>query len=513
MCDHHEPKSIEGRKGARETQSQKKSTSEMKKAGLVFIPCPGIGHLVSIVEFAKRLIDRDDRFSITILVIKPPPSHPSIDSYTNSFSASYPLIQLIDLPQLHPPNSLELSNSHENYLTLYIESFKPHIKDVLGNLIGSTHSHPNSPRLVGLVLDFLCLSMIDVGNEFGLPSYLFLTSGAACLGLGLYIPTRHDRVSTEFSESDPEFLIPGFINPVPPRVLPSAVFNKDGGYAALLKLGKRLRDTKGIIVNTLLELESHAISSFCDDQTPPIYTVGPLIDAKGEAQNKLGSPWSHSKNNNIMKWLDDQDPLSVVFLCFGSMGIFGAPQLREIAQALERSAHGFLWSIRVPPTTTTQGKAENPEEMLPDGFIERTRGKGMVCGWAPQAEVLAHKAIGGFVSHCGWNSIMESLWNGVPLVTWPMYSEQQLNAFTMVRELGVAVEMRLDYRGGGFGGDVGDLVMADEIERAVSCVMVSDSDVREKVKEIGEKSKKALVEGGSSFNMIGKLMEDMLLNV
>ncbi|CAL5323134.1 unnamed protein product [Camellia sinensis] len=495
------------RKGRKGTQNQNRSKSEMMKAELVFIPSPGIGHLVSIVEFAKRLIDRDDRFFITILLIKPS-TLPNIDSFTNSLSASHPLIQLIDLPQLHPPNSPELAKSPKNYITLYIESFKPHIKHVLGNLIGSTHSHPNSPRLVGLVLDFFCISMIDVGNELGLPSYLFLTSGAAFLGLMLYIPTRHDRVSTEFSESDPEFLIPGFINPVPPRVLPSAVFNKDGGYAAYLKLAKRFRDTKGIIVNTLLELESHAISSLCEGQTPPIYTVGPVIDAKGEAQNKLGSPGSHSKNNNIMTWLDDQDPSSVVFLCFGSMGTFGAPQLREIAQALERSGHGFLWSIRLPPTTTPQGKVENPEEeMLPDGFIERTKGKGMVCGWSPQAEVLAHKAIGGFVSHCGWNSIMESLWNGVPLVTWPMSAEQQLNAFTMVRELGVAVEMRLDYRRGG------DLVMADEIERAVRSVMVSDSDVREKVKEIGEKSKKALVEGGSSFNVIGRLMEDMLVNV
>ncbi|KAL7229468.1 hypothetical protein ACSBR2_008053 [Camellia fascicularis] len=207
----------------------------------------------------------------------------------------------------------------------------------------------------------------------------------------------------------------------------------------------------------------------------------------------------------------------MVFLCFRSKGTFGAPQLKEIAQALERSRHGFLRSIRLPPTTTTQGKAQNPEEeMLPDGFIKRTREKEMVCGWAPQAEVQAHKAIGGFVSHCGWNSIMESMRNGVPLVMSPMYAEQQLNAFTMVKESGVAVEMRLDYHGGGFGigGDGGgDLVMAEEIERAVRCVMVSDSDVRDKVKEIGEKSKKALVEGGSSFNMIGRLMEDMLVNV
>ncbi|KAI8030321.1 UDP-glycosyltransferase 71K2 [Camellia lanceoleosa] len=146
--------------------------------------------------------------------------------------------------------------------------------------------------------------MIDVGNELALPSYLFLTFGAAFFGLMLYIPTRDHWVSTKFSESDPEFLISGFINPIPPLVFP-AVFSKDDGYTAYLKLAKRFKDTKGIIVHTLLELESHAISSFCDDQAPSIYTVGSVIDAKGEAQNKLGSPGSHSKNNNIMKWLDD----------------------------------------------------------------------------------------------------------------------------------------------------------------------------------------------------------------
>ncbi|GMP24006.1 hypothetical protein CsSME_00001416 [Camellia sinensis var. sinensis] len=147
--------------------------------------------------------------------------------------------------------------------------------------------------------------MIDVGNELALSYYLLLTSGAAFFGLMLCIPTHDHQVSTKFSNSDPEFLIPGFINPVPPLVLPSAVFSKDGGYTSYLKLAKRFGDTKGIIVNTLLELESHAISSFCDDQAPPIYTIGSVIDVKGEAQNKLGSPGSHSKNNNIIKWLDD----------------------------------------------------------------------------------------------------------------------------------------------------------------------------------------------------------------
>ncbi|KAF3954199.1 hypothetical protein CMV_020429, partial [Castanea mollissima] len=122
---------------------------------------------------------------------------------------------------------------------------------------------------------------------------------------------------------------------------------------------------------------------------------------------------------------------------------------------------------------------------------------------APQVEVLAHKAIGGFVSHCGWNSILESLWHGVPIVTWPIYAEQQLNAYRMVKELGLAVELRLDYRIGS------NLVLADEIERAVRRV-VDDHEVRKKVKEMGEMARKALMDGGSSFNSIGQLIEDMI---
>lgn len=98
----------------------------------------------------------------------------------------------------------------------------------------------------------------------------------------------------------------------------------------------------------------------------------------------------------------------------------------------------------------------------------------MICdGWAPQVEILAHSAMGGFVSHSGWNSILESLCYGVPIANWPIYAEQQMNAFLMVREYGLAVELRLDYR---------NLVMADEIETTVRRVKENESDLRKKVK-------------------------------
>ncbi|GKV17275.1 hypothetical protein SLEP1_g27804 [Rubroshorea leprosula] len=98
--------------------------------------------------------------------------------------------------------------------------------------------------------------------------------------------------------------------------------------------------------------------------------------------------------------------------------------------------------------------------MLLKGLLGRI-GEKRICGWVPQVEVLAQKAIGRFVSHYRWNSILESLWYGVPNVTWPMYAKQRLSAFMMVKEMGLAVESRLDFRSNG------NLVMAEEIEKAL----------------------------------------------
>ncbi|XVF46715.1 hypothetical protein PTKIN_Ptkin03bG0050300 [Pterospermum kingtungense] len=308
----------------------------MKKVELVFVPTPGVGHLVSTIEFAKRLIRRDDRILITILSMKWF-SDASIDALTKSLTVSRPdRIQLIDLPQVYPP-SVDPMKSAEGYIYAFIESY----------------IHP-------------------VRNA-GLPSYIFLTSNAAFLGLMFYPPNRHRQNSSEFENTDPEHLIPGFVNPVPSCVLPSACFNKDGGYTAYLKIGERFMDAK----------------------------IGPVLDLNGLPHPELDL----IQRDKIMKWLDDQPQSAVIFLCFGS---FGEPQVKEMALGLEQSGYRFLWSLRVPPQKDASGIVhfKKPEDMLPEGYRERIQGRGMICEWAPQVEVLAHKAIGGFVSHCGWNPIL-----------------------------------------------------------------------------------------------------------
>ena len=460
---------------------------------------PFIGHLVSHVEFAKRLLDQDDRFSVTVLVINPVFA-PHIRTYVESLAASDARLRFINLPQIE----FTLTSRELLEVLYYIESHKLVVKQYIIN-----HVLLDSVSFAGLVVDTFTTPMIDVANELGLPSYLFNTSGVAYLACMLHLISRHDQVGRELQAFDTESVIPGYVNPVPSKVLDSFLLDKNVAYISFLNLVRKFKETKAIIVNSFEELESHAVKSLLElDNNLPFYMVGPLLDLHGRSSSLC----EEAQRDEIMKWLDDQPPSTVVFLCFGSILPMDEAQATEIAKGLELCGHRFLWSARIQkPINDTSGKPNNCtnlKEILPQGFLERTKGRGLVCDWAPQIEVLSHKSIGGFVSHCGWNSILESLWYGVPILTWPMYAEQQLNAFQMVKDLGLAVEMRLDYKLG-----KSDLVMGDEIEKAVKYMMAGDSEVRMKVKKMSEPSKEAVRDSnGSSFTNYGRLIEFMIDN-
>lgn len=342
--------------------------------------------------------------------------------------------------------------------------------------------------------------MIDVANELDIPCYLFFTSGAGFLGFLFYLSVWHDQVGREFNRSDADLKIVAYAHPVPSKFLPTFAFVKEG-YDSFRNHGVRFKETKGILINTVAEFESHAVNSLVSDpELPPVYTVGFLLDLEGQK----GKETSKSEDEEIMKWLDQQPPSSVLFLCFGSAGIFEPSQLIEMAIALERSGVSFLWSIRRP----ADAEPTKFEEILPEGFLERTQTRGLVCGWAPQVDILAHTATGAFVSHCGWNSTVESLWHGVPIVTWPLYAEQQINAFQLVRDLEMAVELTDDYRMR--DSDHREIVKAEEMEKAIRCIMDGKNPLRKRVKDMGEICRKALMEGGSSFISLGQFIETIL---
>nr|AFK35171.1 unknown [Medicago truncatula] len=148
--------------------------------------------------------------------------------------------------------------------------------------------------------------------------------------------------------------------------------------------------------------------------------------------------------------------------------------------------------------------------ILPEGFLDRTAEIGRVIGWAPQTQILAHPATGGFVSHCGWNSTLEGIYFGVPIATWPLFAEQQVTAFELVCELKIAVEIALDYRVE-YSSGPNYLLTSDKIERGIRSVLDKDGEFRKTVKEMSEKSKKTLLEGGSSSTYLGRLI-DYIMN-
>ncbi|PWA48750.1 UDP-glucuronosyl/UDP-glucosyltransferase [Artemisia annua] len=472
-------------------------------AELVFIPAPGVGHITSTIEFAKLLVNRDKHISITILVIKPPPGS-AMNVYTKLFARKgIDRIRFIELPQDETLPKLD-PEAPITYMNEFIKVHCKHVKNIIADMINQSGSNQ-----VAFVIDMFCVSMMDVANEFNIPTYIFFTSSAAFLGYKLYIQTICDTLNQDIfalSNSDSEVQIPSFIKPVQTKVFP-AVYQAQEGLDFLVYCVRKFRHAKAIIVNTFLELETHAIESFSSDTTfPPMYPVGPVLN--------LDVASDTTQDNDVISWLDRQPPASVVFLCFGSMGSFDEAQVKEIARGLERSGHRFLWSLRQSPSPEhameVTSDFEDPGEVLPKGFLERTDELGKVIGWAPQVAVLAHPAVGGFVSHCGWNSILESLWFGVPMATWPMYAEQQINAFELVVEMGLAVEIKLDYKINVFNPK-GNLVIvaAEEIENGVRQVM-EDNKIRFKVKETSKMSRNAVIQGGSSYGYIGSLVQDFM---
>ncbi|KAI3457639.1 hypothetical protein Pfo_014302 [Paulownia fortunei] len=428
-----------------------------KKASLVFIPFPVMSHLVAAVKTAKLLIDRDERLSITFLIMKLP-----IDTKISSYTKNSPDSRI---------NFVELK-SPKTFVIRLIESQKGSVRDAVVEIMEGS----KSSRLAGFVIDMFCTSMIDVANELGAPNARLMFRIQA-------LNDDHNQDPAEYENSDAVISVPTYVNPVPAKVWPSLVFEKESGF---FKLMRKFRETKGIVINTFLEFEPHAIRSLSDDEKIP----------------------PHDK---IIEWLDQQPDSSVVFLCFGSTGCFDGDQVKEIAVALERSGHRFLWSLRKPPPKEKlefPGEYENPEEILPEGFLERTVGIGKVIGWAPQIAVLSHPAVGGFVSHCGWNSTLESVWCGVPMAAWPLAAEQQANAFQLVKEFEMAVEIKMDYKK---GSNV--IVAAETIEKAIRQLMDPENEGRAKVKVLKEKSRMVMMKGESSYDFLGRLIVDVMDNI
>lgn len=244
---------------------------------------------------------------------------------------------------------------------------------------------------------------------------------------------------------------------------------------------------EGLLLNTCRVIEDPFIDLMAREpgwEGKKTFSIGPLHYFA--ARQNMGG------RHECAEWLDQQPPGSVLYVSFGTTSTFSYEQVAEMAAGLEASGRRFLWVLRNADRCDIFGEDEQ-REWLPPEFYPRVEGRGRVVrGWVPQVEILSHPATGGFVSHCGWNSCIESFGAGVPILAWPMHSDQPRNAVLVTHVLRVGFPGREWERRT-------EIVPAEEIRRAVERLMGEEGEeVRRRARELGAEVRRATAEGGSS---------------
>lgn len=459
------------------------------KSHIAILPSPGMGHLIPLVELAKILALRHD-YHVTCII----PTTGSPSKAMKGVLESLPTT--IDHVFLPPANSNDLPAGDHPGIQVFLTMTRslPSIRNVLKSLVET------SP-LAAVILDHTATDALDVAKELNVSSYIFFTSSALALSLLLHLPKLDETVSCEYRDLPEPLKLPGCVALDGGDLMDHVQDRKSELYKLFLCHAKRLRLAEGILVNTFVDLQGRAIKGLEEEeggnQYPTIYPIGPIVQT-ASSTNQVNEP-------ECLSWLDNQPSGSVLFVSFGSGGTLSYDQLNELALGLELSEQKFLWVARSPNNELANAaylsdqSHENPLAFLPEGFVERTRGQGLVVSsWAPQVKVLSHGATGGFLTHCGWNSILESIMHGIPLIAWPLYSEQRMNAVLLVEDLKVALRPEAGEKG---------LVNREEIAKVVKGLMVGEEGkrVHSRVKDLKMAADKALSVEGSSTRAISEL--------
>ncbi|KAJ0572593.1 putative hydroquinone glucosyltransferase [Helianthus annuus] len=425
---------------------------------IAIVPSPGMGHLIPLVEFAKRL-KNNHNISSTFIIPNEGPLTKSqqafLDSLPNGLNhVILPPVSFDDLP-----NDIRMETRISLMVTRSLDSLREAVK----SLVVETN-------MVALFVDLFGTDAFDVAIEFGVSPYVDLPEPVQIPGC---IPVRGEDL----------------LDPVQER--------KNDAYKWVLHNAKRYRMAEGIAVNSFKELEGGALKALLEDQPgkPRVYPVGPLVQA-GSSSDVDGS--------GCLRWLDGQPCGSVLYISFGSGGTLSSNQLNELALGLELSEQRFIWVVRSPndkPNATyfNSHGHEDPLGFLPKGFLERTKGIGFVVpSWAPQAQILSHSSTGGFLTHCGWNSILETVVHGVPVIAWPLYAEQRMNAVSLTEGIKVALRPKVDENG---------IVSRVEIARVVKGLIEGEEGkpIRSRIRELKDAASNVLSKDGCSTKTLEQL--------
>ncbi|CAN6372178.1 unnamed protein product [Urochloa humidicola] len=465
----------------------------------VLVPLPAQGHMLPMLYLARLLATHSARATVVLTPANGSRHRAVLDRAARAGLA-------VDFAELPFPAGL-FPHGCESFEKLPGWSHFTAFYDALSMLAEPLEKWLRSslPPVDCLVCDSCCPWTAPVARRLGVPRVVFQGPSAFYLLAARNLDAHGafgDDADVHEPIEVPDFPVRGImVN----RMTSLGLFQWPG------PLQKLRRDTveaeataDGLVFNTCAALEGAFAERYAAELGKRLWSVGPLCLVDADVNDISGS----GDADGVVCWLDAQPAASVVYVSFGSVARLFPAQVAELAAGLEASRRPFIWAAK--EVAAAGG--------IDAGFEDRVRGRGLVVrGWAPQMSILAHPAVGGFVTHCGWNSVQEGLVHGVPMVTWPQFVDQFMNEALVVDMLGVGVRSGASVPATHVAvvnpGEVLEVqVWRDGVERAVAELMDEGPAAAARTaraKELGMKMRAAMAEGGSSENEV----KDMVRHV
>nr|ANW09829.1 UDP-glycosyltransferase 25 [Carthamus tinctorius] len=457
----------------------------------VIFPFMSKGHTIPLLHLSRLLFHR--RIKLTIITTTT--NRPFIARFLGWTSDDPNIIDLPFPSQVQGiPQGIESTDKLPS-ISLFLpfatatKIMQPHFEQALGKL-----SH-----VTAIVSDGFLSWTLESANKFGIPRLSFLGMnnyvGAVCrevfLNRLLSGPESDDDLITVAGFPWIKITRNDFDKPLNQRV-PAT----DPHLDFIIESSIATANSHGLISNSFYELEPLFVDYLNSDPKPKVWCVGPLCLAEPQPPMVEARVDHHPR---WMGWLDQKlaQKRPVVYVAFGSQAEISIRQLEEISKGLEESQVSFLWVVRKDDEETIVVMKDLEERVGERGLIVRE--------WVDQMGVLKHESVKGFVSHCGWNSVLEGICWKVPILAWPMMAEQHLNARMVVEEIKIGLRVET------CDGSVRGFVKADGLRKMVKELMEGEKgkEVREKVEEIGEGAKKAMAKGGSSWRTLNELIDEL----